>query len=366
MDIESKKVFRTLNPKNVWIPTLIGLGIVVFMILNDESFNVRDLRLVFNAKALPILLAVLVLFMRDAGYVARLRAITGKELSWMSCVFTIILWEFASAVTPSVVGGTAIAVFIMNKEGLNLGKALAYVMVTAIFDNLFFVVGAPIILLATQGNIFVDVEHIAMFGINLRLVFYISYGLIAFYTFMMSYAIFINPRGFKWLLIKLTSNRLLKRWRYRAFEHGNEIVIASAQLKGKNAAYWLRIALFTIFIWSARYILLNSLMSAYADIDFNQHIIIFAKQIIIWIVMLIAPTPGSAGAAEYAFKQFFSNFLGSYTIGILTLWRLFTYYPYLILGALILPKWIRRVFFKKKEEGEEDTKKADTSEGAGQ
>ncbi|MFA0962170.1 lysylphosphatidylglycerol synthase transmembrane domain-containing protein [Roseivirga sp. BDSF3-8] len=362
MDIDSKKIFKTLNPKNVWIPIVIGVGIVFYLFASDESIRVEDLRLVLNAKTLPIILAFLVLFMRDAGYVARLRTITGKELSWGSCVFTIIMWEFASAVTPSVVGGTAVAVFIMNKEGLNLGKSLAFVMVTAIFDNLFFVVAAPLILLVTGGDIFPEVATIAKLGINLKAVFYVSYSLIAFYTSVMAFALFVRPRGFKWLLIRLTSNRLLKRWRYKAYEHGNEIIMASAQLKGKGFAYWFKISLFTIFIWSARYILLNALMSAFAGIDLNGHLTIFARQIILWIVMLFSPTPGSSGTAELAFPVFFENFLGNYTIGTNILWRLFTYYLYLLLGALVLPRWIRRVFFKKK--AEEDKLKARKEEKA--
>jgi len=48
----------------------------------------------------------------------------------------------------------------------------------------------------------------------------------------------------------------------------------------------------------------------------------------------------------------FTDFLGEFihkglapTLGIL--WRLISYYPYLIVGALILPRWIRERIVKK-------------------
>jgi uncharacterized membrane protein YbhN (UPF0104 family) len=64
--------------------------------------------------------------------------------------------------------------------------------------------------------------------------------------------------------------------------------------------------------------------------------------------MLISPTPGSSGTAEFIFTQFFKEDLGAATFVSNIFWRLMTYYPYLFLGAAILPRWIKRVFFKKK------------------
>ena len=102
--------------------------------------------------------------------------------------------------------------------------------------------------------------------------------------------------------------------------------------------------------WSARYLMLNTLISGFVPLDFFDHVIVFARQVIMWIVMMISPTPGSSGTAEFFYAQFFDQFLGKYTFVTSILWRLLTYYPYLILGAIFLPRWIRQVFFKKKLE----------------
>ena len=344
MKLDNKKIFETLNPNKVWVPVLIGIGIVFLMFYLDPSVNAKTLSSVFDASIWGILLAVFVILGRDLGYIYRIREITDRQLTWTRALYVIILWEFASAVTPSVVGGTAVAVFILNKEGIKLGK-------TAILDNLFFVIGAPIILFLAKGNIFPVSRVMEMkLGKSLEVLFWTSYGLYALYSIVMAAALFFRPRVFKWVLLKLYSIKWLRKWKHSANEYGNQIIEASKELIGKNYKYWLPIIGATIFIWSSRYLMLNSLIGAYESLTISEHVIIFARQVIMWIVMMISPTPGSSGTAEFFFAQFFTQFLSGYTFVTSILWRLLSYYPYLLLGAIFLPRWIKQVFFKKKEE----------------
>ncbi|WP_343031309.1 lysylphosphatidylglycerol synthase transmembrane domain-containing protein [Xanthovirga aplysinae] len=337
-----------MNPNKIWVPVLLGLGIVFYLLYSDPDLTFAQLRLVVEATPSFVILAFFVLMARDAGYLYRIRTITGKRLSWTSSFYVIILWEFSSAVTPSIVGGTAVAVFLLLKEGLNLGRSLAYVMLTAILDNFFFIVTAPMVLFLANGEVFPQMIGLESFlSTDLKYLFIISYVMIALYTLVMFYALFIRPRAFKWFLLKITSIRFLRKWRSQAYEHGDEIILASTQLAGKNSTYWIKIIASTIFIWSARYLMLNCLMAAFTDTTLRDNLVIFARQVIMWIVMLMSPTPGSSGTAEFFFNKFFQDYLGNYTLATNIFWRALSYYPYLIAGAIFLPKWVRRVFFKK-------------------
>ncbi|MFC3880014.1 YbhN family protein [Algoriphagus namhaensis] len=349
MKLDNKKIFQTLNPNKVWVPVLIGLGIVFAMFYFDPSVNATTLKGVFDASVPFLLLAALLIVFRDVGYVYRIRTITNQELTWTRSIYVIILWEFASAVTPSVVGGTAVAIFILNKEGIKLGRAIAYVMVTAILDNLFFVIGAPIILFFAKGNIFPESQVLeSQLQNSLEYIFWISYSLYAIYSVVMAAALFYRPRVFKWVLMKIFTLGFLRKWKHDASEYGDQIIEASKELSGKSWNYWLPIILATIFIWSSRYLMLNALITAFVSLSLENHVIVFARQVIMWIVMMISPTPGSSGTAEFFFGQFFTQFLEGYTFVTSILWRLLSYYPYLILGAIFLPRWIKQVFFKKK------------------
>lgn len=343
MNLDTAKILKTLNPNKVWFPVIISLGFVAFMVYTDDDFTPQKLNLIFEASVIPIILAFIALLIKEAAYIYRIRILTNKELSWSSSVYVTIIWEFASAVTPSVVGGTAVATFILLKEGINLGKSLAYVMLTAILDNLFFVVAAPMVLILLGTDLLPD------FTGSLQGIFITSYLLIAIYTLIMCFALFYRPRIFKWILIKITSIPFLRKWRYTAYQYGNEVMWASSLIRGKKKSYWFDIISATIIAWIARYIILNFLIAAYnGDIVFLEHVRILGKNLILWIVMLLSPTPGGSGTAEHFFIKFFESYLGSFTLGATLLWRLITYYTYLIVGALLLPKWIRKVFFKKK------------------
>ena len=76
--------------------------------------------------------------------------------------------------------------------------------------------------------------------------------------------------------------------------------------------------------------------------SFSDHLATFGKQIIIWTLMLVPLAPGGSGIAEISFQSFFEIILGDYTLLILLLWRVCTFYLYLVLGAFFIPKWIKK------------------------
>ena len=195
MQIKRKQILKTFSPRNIFIAIVIGISVSFFNLyrkLNNEG-TLSSLVDHFNhINPSWILLAVIVLFFRDSGYTYRIRNLTQKELSWSSSIYTILLWEFASAVTPSVVGGTAVAVFILTKEKIAFGKSLAYVMLTAILDNAYFIIAAPLILNFAPNFLFPTIDFI---DFNLREIFWISYALILLYTLFMATGVLISPRA---------------------------------------------------------------------------------------------------------------------------------------------------------------------------
>jgi uncharacterized protein (TIRG00374 family) len=61
--------------------------------------------------------------------------------------------------------------------------------------------------------------------------------------------------------------------------------------------------------------------------------------------MLVSPTPGGSGIAEFAFGELLGGLSNSASliIALAIIWRLISYFPYLIIGAVILPKWWSRL-----------------------
>ena len=114
-----------------------------------------------------VFVALCMLFIRDLAYIIRIRILTESQLNWRQSFNVIMLWEFASSLTPSVVGGTGIAMFIVNREGINMGRSTAIVMITAMMDNLFYLIMVPLIIFAVGTSHlfpFEDGETLILFG----------------------------------------------------------------------------------------------------------------------------------------------------------------------------------------------------------
>ena len=93
MDPKAQKALSTLNLNRIWIPVLLGLSAVMYLITQDDHFTWQSLRLVGEANIWYMLLVVLVVFIHDGAYIQRLRILTHKELSWVRCFNVLILWE---------------------------------------------------------------------------------------------------------------------------------------------------------------------------------------------------------------------------------------------------------------------------------
>ncbi len=75
--------------------------------------------------------------------------------------------------------------------------------------------------------------------------------------------------------------------------------------------------------------------------------IIFSRQFPIWMIMLLPITSGGIGIAEIVYSALMCDFIDPHLVGTFSvLWRTISYYPYLIAGAIILPKWVGRIYRK--------------------
>ena len=345
MQPDAKKVFKTLNLNNIWLPVLLGVGVALYLFVGDSDLNWNSLSLIGKADWRYMCLVLLAVIMRDFGYIQRIRVLTHTKLSWLSSFYIVVLWEFSSAVTPSVVGGGLVAIFLLLKEGVSLGKSLAYIIVTTIFDNLFFIGIASLGFWGVYNPIFADLSSLeSTLGSSLKLLFWSAHTFVSTYTILVLLAVFTRPKFFRWALLKITSVGFLRKWQQAAGKHGDEIVMASEALQGERFSYWLKIGFATLMTWGARYLVLNLIIAAYVSLDFVDHLVILGKQVIMWTIMLVSPTPGSSGTAEFFYKRLHEAVLGDYTLITDVLWRVFTYYIYLVMGAIYLPRWIRRVF----------------------
>ncbi|MCE7996485.1 MAG: flippase-like domain-containing protein [Roseivirga sp.] len=340
----NEKAAKTLNPRNVWLPVIIGFVIIGITLARDENFTWNSLSAITEIAPGALLATLLLLLLKDFFNMLRIGFLSGGEFGLSNVFYVVLLWEFAIAVTPPVIGATAVLVFIMLKEGLSFGKALAYTMLAAIMDNLFFLTASPIALLLSEGAVIPEstVADSALGG-SLKYLFYLSYGSIVFFTAFMSSAILFLPKTIRKLLESLMSLKWFKRWKPAVTKQSQELELASRVLKGKSFSFWLKLIGFTYLVWLLKYGIVNAVMAGFVPMDLGDHLLAIGRHLTMWVVMLVSPSPGNAGSAEIIFSAFYGQLLGDYTFVASLVWRMVTFYPYLVIGALILPKWGRRI-----------------------
>lgn len=350
MDERTRKILNAFSPGKIVWPILIGIGVSLVLLLrnfNSEAFE--QIHWTWYS-SIWILLAFLMVAIRDGAYMYRIRVLTGNEISWRKSFDVIMLWEFASALAPMILGGGfAFAILIINKENIKMGKSIAVVMFTSFLDGLFFAIIAPIIyLLAGKTSLFNNLDAGTLQklanGAESYYIFWFVYTVVLVYKAIVAYALFVNPRAIKMLLMRVFSIGFLKKWKMAAMRTGQEMEIASKELKGQSLSYWFKSAGATFITWTARFVIVNCIVMAFAKVDIS-HFILYARQVVMGLIMLAGFTPGGTGVAEILFSNFLGEFIpNGLAPSLALLWRLISYYPYLFIGAIVLPRWVKRVF----------------------
>lgn len=349
----NQEVSSLLSYRRILLVLLFCFGLSAFLFYNEFSKSKMDWSLIsFTPNSIIfLLLALLMMVFRDFAYMVRIRILSDKFLSWKKSFNVILLWEFASAVTPGVVGGSAVAMFIMQRENMPLGKSTALVIITAILDNFFYLILLPILFLFISiDTLFpADLESIQSGGM---LIFWAGYGILASANLILITSIFVYPKLFRKIALLIYRLPFLKHRKSKAEKFSADIELASKELKGKPNLFWLKLFAVTCWSWTSRFLVINFVLLAFLEIGLLDNLIILARQLVMWLVMIVTPTPGGSGMAEYLFGEMLSDYIknGTLALSLAFLWRLISYYPYLIIGMIILPRWIGKKKIREAEQ----------------
>lgn len=349
---EEQDVLNSVRTSRIILPIVIGLGVVFYLLyqqFNPEEFAKIEWK---RHTLIWVLMSFFLLVVRHIAYATRLRILTEGAFSWKKCIELIFIWEFSSAVSPTSVGGSAVAMVVLAQEKLPAAKTTTLVLYSAVLDTIFFVGVLPILFLIFGTNMIrpnmnslADIDGWAY-------TFFGAYTFMAIYGALFFYGLFINPETIKRIVVGATRISFLRKRREQAIQLGDDMIIASKELLTKNWSFHIGGFLSTATAWSCRFLLLNCLIIAFVNIsiDFDTQSNLYARLQTMYVIMAFSPTPGGAGFAEVLFGGFLSDYVTSGTIALIIafIWRLFTYYLYLLVGVVVIPNWIKNVINERK------------------
>lgn len=373
---EYKKALSSISPLHIALAVIIGLAVVVYMFIKEFKFDEFN-KITWDGNVFFWLgMAVVFMCTRHICYMTRLRIVTDGFFSWRKCFELIVLWEFSSAVTPTSVGGSAVALFALSQDKLPPGRTTMIVLYTVILDTLFFL-SLILLLFLFFGPLMVQPGASSwsdLMGSAFGTVFSFAYIFMFCYGSLFFIGVFVSSKFVLRLLRWFTGFGFLKRFREGADKMGSEMEITSSELRNKNWTFHLKSFLVTFGAWTSKFMVLNCLVMGFVSMSndpavkdhyhqlmsgtldfsyFTQQLFIYSRQLAMWIITAVSPTPGGSGIAEGAFMRFHNDYIpkdGTLLLIMAVFWRFFTYYVYLLVGMIVVPNWIRKIINRNKME----------------
>ena len=183
------------------------------------------------------------------AYAWRLRVLSDYEFSWLKSIELIFIWEFASAVSPTSLGGSAVALVLLAQEKLSSAKTVTVVLYSIVVDTIFFVLTLPVIY-AILGPIIIrpgmdSIGDIDGWGVW----FFVTIFLMFIYGGLFYYGLFIKPVFLKRFLLWLSKIKILKRFKDGLRQTAMDVVVTANELRSKSFDYHIKVFISTSLAW---------------------------------------------------------------------------------------------------------------------
>lgn len=350
---EEQEVLDSIKSSRIVIPMVLGIGVLFYLVWS--SFEIEEFRKInWGGKVLIYtLLAILLYIFRHLVLAYRLRILSNKFFSWSKSIELTFIWEFASAVSPTSLGGSAVSLFLLAQEKLSTARTVTLVLYAVIMDTIFFIITLPI-LFFTLGPISIRPDSFTIGDLGkwwIAIAF--TYLLVVSYGILFVSGIF-KPAIFRKLIRFFGRLPFLKRWQEGINKTADDMMIASRELLAHPIGWHLKVFFSTVVIWVIKFFVVNFVVMALTGLsigDWYDQYLIYARTEMMHSITQFIPTPGGSGATELLFGDFYSDYISKGISSIVALiWRLITYYPYLIIGLIIVPNWIRKIWERRKKE----------------
>lgn len=341
---DTNKIKNNKSGFSLWQILLpIGISLLVIAILMKENITADSFNeFVFTRRSITgIGLAIIAWGVQNLAMGYRYYTMAYPYMSKWGAMRVTFLIEFASAVTPSAVGGSSVVFLFMGREGVNIGRATAITISGLFLDELFMTAVCLVSLFFVNQGLGVD--NIPALSVGLQITLITLTVVLSLWTLALYISLFHKSSWVGNILMWITSWKPLRRWRRSAMRMKHDIQLASNEISNMNWWYWVKLTGATIVSWGARFAIACVLIYGFTSIDVSWAIA-YIKQMIIWLIALITPTPGGSGFAEYMFQIAYNEYLPNPAIALMValIWRVITSFSYLVVGPICLMYQLRK------------------------
>lgn len=321
---------------------LLNVGIIAYTAVKEFGgekpvFDFSGFRIEYLFYSLIVFLLTLV--SRAAVYSAIFKKTMGKFLPGTS-FNTAVIGRYYDYITPMGAGGQPFQIWYLAKKKIPGGIAAMLPVVSLIFDHFGFVLVCILAIFLYPAEQLNPVLHI---GIYLGMVMFLAIPVL-----LILFSAFPGPIRF---LVQKTIG-LLARIRIVSDKDAASAKFIRMLEDYRESMSMIRNSVGTILLGilfsMIQYILLVSfpylafcMLGARVD-----YFLITTITTFVYFAIAAIPTPGNAGAAEGVFYSVLTTLSPSHTFWAMLIWRVFSYYMYLLSGGLF---YLFRLLFRKKK-----------------
>ena len=292
---DDQKVLDSISPWRIVLPTVIGLAVVVYLVINQLDFGEFQIIEWTSSTLFWILTAIFVYFMRHILYSWRLRILSEGDFNWLKSIELVTILEFASSVSPTNFGGSAVAFFLLIQENISAARSTAIVIYTIIADTLFFVFSIPILFFVFGQNIFIPSLDMTTSWGGLGITLFIVWAIMAVYGLLLLYGLFVQPVHIKRLLRWIARWPIFKKSSQRIENAADDIEISSLHIRNLPWRFHGKLILATLVAWILRFFTVSAILIALnpsMSQTLYDHIILLGRGEALYAVTAYSPTPG--------------------------------------------------------------------------
>lgn len=318
---------------------LIVVGVFVYYGFTSGIKSFREL--IFENVAYKYLLIAVALFLfaivvDTLKYYQLIKKSTGKR-RLITSLNTHMIGRYYDCVTPFAVGGQPFQIYYLLKKGLSGSKATSIPLAKHFFNMIAFTI-ISIVVLISQLAMPLTASPVI---ITLAIIGIISNFVIVLIILLFSVSKRVGPALVIKILKLLNKMHIIKNYKTTFFKVAKFVKNYQRSMKDFSKSAWtIFVQIFLAFLsYVAIYSIVYFIYLAFLPLNSSPVIVswfdIFCCAVLCDLCSGIMPLPGGTGLAEISFDSLFKR-LFSITVfpWALLIWRILTYFAFILIGGL--------------------------------
>ena len=344
-----------MQKKNrLWLNILVVALILIIMIV--IIFVKNDAKEIFNAikqaevKYILIALGFIIIFILFTAFSLMQLVALKKKIRLLDSFNIANLANFYNGITPFATGGQPFQVYYYTKVNVKTDESTSVLMMNFIIHQFVLSVFGIVAIIMYYDRLIVESNT------AFRVAVWIGLSINVIILLLLIFISLFRPikKVFMGLIGLIFSIKFLRKHKESMIEKTNNYFDKS-QESFKELFHHIPTLLASIIYkiisliayFMVPYFIFKAL---HVDVKASQIIFIIWMTAFAFVIMSFMPTPGSSGGAEWAFQEVFASsfaMTSGASASAILIWRFFTYYLVMILGA------VSAICVKRRKEEEE-------------